>query len=365
LKVCIQSQKVTEEHFKNPFIRRHGKDTYSHCVRIKPVKELKYHFVLDLGLIFATYLKERYGDYESYFNHIIKNNSIKRISEYEFSIFNGLIDIRKRWQTSCEQKPLKNRYEEYLLLPIKFSSKWEVDTKAKGNDVFEYHFKRFDLLPHFTSYFVKWRRIGIILYGYDNGKLRFYGHAYLIRNKYDPIFARKVEPNKERNEARTTERIVEIEGYRKFNSLQPSVEVEKVIQSSGRYWMTDLNKSLNERPIQSTDEELFCFLINNDEEHSENIQQLKNSIVYSSKGSNDQLISAEEIFTAEGTALRTTRRGQDAIREAALEIYSYQCALCDVKDPNMLQASHIVGWSIDVKKTGNTKECNLSVCNPS
>ena len=50
-----------------------------------------------------------------------------------------------------------------------------------------------------------------------------------------------------------------------------------------------------------------------------------------------------------------TRKGQDAIRNAALEIYSCQCALCDINDRDMLQASHIGGWSTDVKNRGTLR----------
>jgi hypothetical protein len=321
---------VIEEDFKNTFIQRYAKYTYSHCVRIKPDKELTIPFRLDARRIFEADLREKYGDYNLYFNHNIKSNSIKRISEYEFFIFKGWIDLWERWQKSCEQKPLENTYQRYLLIPIEFDSEWDVDTKSKGNGVFEYHFKRFNSV-FFHSAFQRFTRIKVILYSRDNGNLRFYGDA-------------QVASIKEMNGTRT-EMIVRIEGYREFSSLQPSIEILKIIQND------KIMSYFIKYPICPIDENLYCFLINNDKQYSEDIQQLTNSLIDSTAVSNNQSIS-EEIFTAEGKALKPTRKGQDAIRNAALEIYSCQCALCDINDHDMLQASHIAAWSTDVKNRG-------------
>ncbi len=39
------------------------------------------------------------------------------------------------------------------------------------------------------------------------------------------------------------------------------------------------------------------------------------------------------------------RRGQDRIRKLTLENYDSRCAFCDVSDPSLLVAGHIVGWA--------------------
>jgi predicted restriction endonuclease len=44
-------------------------------------------------------------------------------------------------------------------------------------------------------------------------------------------------------------------------------------------------------------------------------------------------------------AIARQRRGQARIRELTLLKYSSKCALCDVNDPSLLVASHIVGWA--------------------
>ena len=49
------------------------------------------------------------------------------------------------------------------------------------------------------------------------------------------------------------------------------------------------------------------------------------------------------------------RVGQAAVRKYALEIYSHECALCDVKIDELLRASHILLWSEDTENRGNPK----------
>ncbi|MFP9191137.1 HNH endonuclease [Natrialbaceae archaeon A-CW1-1] len=60
------------------------------------------------------------------------------------------------------------------------------------------------------------------------------------------------------------------------------------------------------------------------------------------KGGSDQdtLIS-----TGEEVAERPTRRGQRDFRLAVRERYDDACLLCDVSDPGLLQAGHILSWS--------------------
>ena len=46
------------------------------------------------------------------------------------------------------------------------------------------------------------------------------------------------------------------------------------------------------------------------------------------------------------------RRGQDRVRRLSLENYGNRCALCDVSTPELLVASHIVGWAEDPEARG-------------
>lgn len=51
------------------------------------------------------------------------------------------------------------------------------------------------------------------------------------------------------------------------------------------------------------------------------------------------------IKTDTSIALSRQRRGQQRIRELTLENYSSTCAFCDVSDPSLLVASHIMRWA--------------------
>ncbi len=46
------------------------------------------------------------------------------------------------------------------------------------------------------------------------------------------------------------------------------------------------------------------------------------------------------------------RRGQAALRTQTLENYRFSCALCDVADPRLLIASHVIPWSIRAETRG-------------
>jgi len=45
------------------------------------------------------------------------------------------------------------------------------------------------------------------------------------------------------------------------------------------------------------------------------------------------------------TSIARQRRGQDQIRKLTLANYDSMCAFCDVSDPSLLVAGHIVGWA--------------------
>ena len=60
----------------------------------------------------------------------------------------------------------------------------------------------------------------------------------------------------------------------------------------------------------------------------------------------------KEVLTGERITQVTQRVGQDVIRKQALIQYSTECALCDIKDRDMLTASHVVPWSEDVQFRG-------------
>jgi hypothetical protein len=63
------------------------------------------------------------------------------------------------------------------------------------------------------------------------------------------------------------------------------------------------------------------------------------------KTGNTKLV--KDVLTSESQASTSRRNGQDALRKLTLVRYANQCALCDVNDPQILVASHIIPWSED------------------
>jgi hypothetical protein len=57
----------------------------------------------------------------------------------------------------------------------------------------------------------------------------------------------------------------------------------------------------------------------------------------------------------EREAYVSQRVGQNAIRRYVLEQYENRCALCDISDPSLLIASHIMPWSEDHENRGNPR----------
>ncbi|MGI0012402.1 MAG: HNH endonuclease [Nitrososphaera sp.] len=55
----------------------------------------------------------------------------------------------------------------------------------------------------------------------------------------------------------------------------------------------------------------------------------------------------KEVLTSESRASSSLRNGQAALRKLTRARYSNQCALCDVGEPELLVASHIIPWSMD------------------
>lgn len=49
----------------------------------------------------------------------------------------------------------------------------------------------------------------------------------------------------------------------------------------------------------------------------------------------------------ESTSTRRVRKQQDKLREFLLKLYSNKCAICDIDDPVLLRAGHIVPWAVD------------------
>jgi len=65
----------------------------------------------------------------------------------------------------------------------------------------------------------------------------------------------------------------------------------------------------------------------------------------------DQL-RIRDVLTGDAQIMARRRKGQDRIRQFILNNYGRRCALCDVSDSDLLEASHIVPWSADPDAQG-------------
>ncbi len=72
-------------------------------------------------------------------------------------------------------------------------------------------------------------------------------------------------------------------------------------------------------------------------------------------GKQKAITEAFDDSTGEREIIVSQRIGQDAVRKNALERYGAQCALCDISEPELLRAGHIIRWADDPKNRGNTK----------
>ena len=66
-----------------------------------------------------------------------------------------------------------------------------------------------------------------------------------------------------------------------------------------------------------------------------------------------KLLILGRVETDNPVSIARRRRGQDRIRAMTLQNYGSQCALCDISDPALLIASHVVPWSVSAESRGD------------
>jgi HNH endonuclease len=55
----------------------------------------------------------------------------------------------------------------------------------------------------------------------------------------------------------------------------------------------------------------------------------------------------DDVLAYDMKVMARQRHGQDRLRALTLDVYGHQCALCDIADTALLEASHIVRWTDD------------------
>lgn len=66
-------------------------------------------------------------------------------------------------------------------------------------------------------------------------------------------------------------------------------------------------------------------------------------------------LNTEKIDNTEITVTTKQRVGQNKLRDYILEIYNYQCALCEINKDDLLICSHIIPWKIDEENRLNPR----------
>lgn len=87
---------------------------------------------------------------------------------------------------------------------------------------------------------------------------------------------------------------------------------------------------------------------NNERELAREASNLKKQLADTTKTSPERSESSEndsQIEIGESTALDTARHGQSDFRSILLERYANQCLVCDVQEPGLLIAGHILPWA--------------------
>jgi hypothetical protein len=178
----------------------------------------------------------------------------------------------------------------------------------------------------------------VILWGVKKRERMFYGYGIVST----------VSPS-DFGETRGRRRVFGLElrfargSYVKFKPEKPFTKtVWQMIRSLPNY--------ADQMPIRIINQRIFEEILGHtwSSEHKKTISE--GEVRAAIKSGNWELI--REVMTSETTSAATKRNGQAAIRREILKRYNYQCALCDVTEPELLVASHVVPWSVDEASRG-------------
>jgi len=330
--------KIISEESRNPFISKHSKNSYSHRIGIKVVRTVNPE--LDYDIILKTDL-EKFDD-GLYLNNNIEINTIKSISDEQFSIFKKWIDL-VNCVNNHVRKPFQDTDALCYLLPFTFDEKRKVKTVQIGGETIEYHSElmEFEKILFSKAFIRHPERIKrrVMIYKYDNNDiLRICGHGH-------------VRTTRQKNNVS-----IQIVDYRKFDSIQPNEDLNRIIQAFSR---VRGNSSLKDTPIYPIDEVAFHYIVDIYEEQTEkNAVRVASAIV--NDGKDSQIQSILEFPTDKRRVWSLSRMGQKIVRQIALQMYR-QCALCDMQDPRMLVGAHIVSWK-SYPKDSNKKNNIICLC---
>lgn len=130
--------------------------------------------------------------------------------------------------------------------------------------------------------------------------------------------------------------------YKKFHYIQLDEKTKQIIQVDSLS-STDWINWLKHEPIRGISKRGFNYLVNIDNEQFEkDVKRLATVIIDTTELQAPSI--PEEFPTGEGRAWKSSRIGDEDLHRAAISLYK-QCALCDIKDHDMLEAAHIIKWA--------------------
>ncbi len=181
---------------------------------------------------------------------------------------------------------------------------------------------------------------------YEEGILTYEGHDIQSRNSVNPKTID--QPERNRNGSLTangkfylaatkykTGQVNEPEYVRVYEKLEKDVWIDR-----GFFSLVDARKENARGRV------VFKFRL-----IPKVIEQVSEAEIDKAIADNDEFI-VKEVLATESKRITTIRNGQNAIRKQTLRNYSYQCAMCDIDDSEMLVASHIIPWAEDKSYRG-------------
>jgi len=119
---------------------------------------------------------------------------------------------------------------------------------------------------------------------------------------------------------------------------------EKIKKNSWKF--KGFYKLIDARKEKSNGRDVFKFILNPANIDTISEKEIDEEI----KRNNDHFV--KEILVSEEKRIVSTRKGQNSLRKHVLTNYSNKCALCEINDPQLLVASHIIPWSEDRSRRG-------------
>jgi len=354
---------VTREYYYDNHPTWDDGNLYPHRIGLEPVKIPAEP--IDAKASYDKHLRETHRTSGGYFG-----NPIRQLSDFEFSIFES--DIDKNLATTqmdkrLPQNTLESSSEKNVEPSIGGSSKGELSSSDLRETITYQDIVRgiggrkiqqgmnYRVNGKYSIFLVNTSSMARYDDRYEGGILIYEGHDIPARIGANPKNFDQPERNKNGSlttngkffEAATkykSEQTHERERIQVYEKREKNVWIDR-----GFFFLVDGRKE------KSNGRLIFKFVL-----VPEMIEQVSEKEIDKAIAMKDNYI-VKEILATESRRIATVRNGQSVIRKHTLENYSNQCAMCDIDDPGILVASHIIPWSED-KSTRGVLENVICLC---